>query len=563
MKVKAMRINSGITSFMLILIFLNLTTGCFYYKVYTKTEPAPEDIRWEDFNGKYFIMHFGNSAWQMNNISVDTNLLHCAISTLPDNHKKYLLTDVKKTNRFIHQKAGYQGEVLNEVHLYSSEPIHQADTNISVNFSSLERMEIYYFDERSTAASIIIPSATIPFTVVGLIGLIILLTKSSCPYVYIMEGDTFNFTGEIYSGAIYASLERNDYLPLPGFMPNHDKYTVKIANKLPEIQYLNQAKLWVVDHPENTEVIADKNGTIHTLQSLQAPVTAISEGKADLSGLLAEEDQQFFLFNEEPSLTGDTMAKNSVELTFRVPAGQITGKLVVNAKNSNWGDYIFGEFTKYFGYKYPAWIRKQSKMPPERPIGWKKDQSLVLMVYLETSDGWQFVDYFDMAGPLAFRNMVMPMDMSNGIKNLNDSVSQVNIKIETGFMFWELDYAAMDFTKDVPMNIEIISPSSAINESGKDVDKLIAGDDRKYYIQPSPGDEVILDFKCPPGQHEMKRSIVLHTKGYYEHLRYYPNPPEWEKLEAFRRPGRLSEFSLEHFLDAKRNISMKSSRDNR
>jgi hypothetical protein len=556
-----MRADKCIMSFLLILVFLNLTTGCYYYKVNTKTELIPEDIRWEDFNKKYFILHYGDSAWQMSNISVDTSSLYCSISALPDNHKMYLKTDPEKPNKFIKGETGYEGDVLNEVHLYTSDLLQKNDSNISAGFSSLERIEIYSFDAGKSRAvralPIVIPLGAATAALI-IIGIIALLTKSSCPYVYVMEGETFRFAGEIYSGAIYSSLERNDYLPLPRFEPNNDRYTLKIANRLPEIQYINQAELWVVDHPASVGVIADRYGEIHTLQTVVSPNSSISSGGEDLTGILSERDQEIFLFNEEPYLTGDTKAKNSVVLTFSIPAGQQTGKLVINAKNSYWGDYVVGEFTKYFGNKYGDWVKQQGKAPPEKPLGWKKDQGLVLMVYLETSDGWQFIDYFDMTGPLAYREMVMPVGLADGIKNINDTLSQVRIKIESGFMFWELDFAGMDFSRDEPVVVSMISPSSAISETGKDVMKLLSAGDRKYYIQPTPGNEVVLEFNGPPEQKDKERTVILHTRGYYEHVRHYPGPPDRESLEAFRIPGRLSEFSLERFLEAKKNISMKS-----
>jgi len=169
-------------------------------------------------------------------------------------------------------------------------------------------------------------------------------------------------------------------------------------------------------------------------------------------------------------------------------------------------------------------VNTKTKMVPE-DIRWEDFNGKYLIMHYGDS-AWHMNN---VAGPLAFREMVMPIDLSNGMKYLNDSVSQVRIKVETG----------------------------------KDINKRLAGDDRKYYIQPKTGNEVILDFKYPPEQPDMKRSVILHTKGYYEHVRYYVNPPDREALQAFRQPGRMSEFSLQRFLDAKRNISMKSSPDNK
>jgi hypothetical protein len=143
--------------------------------------------------------------------------------------------------------------------------------------------------------------------------------------------------------------------------------------------------------------------------------------------------------------------------------------------------------------------------------------------------------------------MVMPIDLSAALKTQSGPKHQVSIKIETGFMFWDLDYAAMDFSRDLPVNLTSIKPSSAINESGKNVENLVAADDDKYYEQPEIGNEVVLDFPAPIVKQDLSRTIFLHSKGYYVHVRNFQNRPDIAELETFRIPGRLSRFSFDRF----------------
>ena len=124
-------------------------------------------------------------------------------------------------------------------------------------------------------------------------------------------------------------------------------------------------------------------------------------------------------------------------------------------------------------------------------------------------------------------------------------------------MFWELDYASMDFSQDLPVRMNAIKPSSAVNESGKKVEKLLAADDDQYYNQPETGNEVILDFTSPDITQDGNRSIFLHSKGYYVHVRNYQNPPDISALETFRIPGRLSQFSFDRFSETKSRFSAK------
>ncbi|HEX6334497.1 MAG TPA: hypothetical protein VFZ78_09735, partial [Flavisolibacter sp.] len=42
-------------------------------------------------------------------------------------------------------------------------------------------------------------------------------------------------------------------------------------------------------------------------------------------------------------------------------------------------------------------------------------------------------------------------------------------------------------------------------------------------------------------------SVVLHTKGYYEHVRDYKGKPQLAFLKGFRNPGAFPAFSLQQY----------------
>jgi hypothetical protein len=41
---------------------------------------------------------------------------------------------------------------------------------------------------------------------------------------------------------------------------------------------------------------------------------------------------------------------------------------------------------------------------------WQTDQALPLMVYVKTDDGWKFIDYYQLTGNMAGRDMIMRVD---------------------------------------------------------------------------------------------------------------------------------------------------------
>ena len=106
----------------------------------------------------------------------------------------------------------------------------------------------------------------------------------------------------------------------------------------------------------------------------------------------------------------------------------------------------------------------------------------------------------------------------------------------------------MDFSTGQPVEIIPLKSSSAVTESGKRAGKRLQQNDNKYYIQPSIGNEVVMEFCSPEPDTGQLNTVFLHVKGYYEHIRYFNHPPERDELETFRTPGKLSRFSYELLL---------------
>ena len=218
-------------------------------------------------------------------------------------------------------------------------------------------------------------------------------------------------------------------------------------------------------------------------------------------------------------------------MTFKKPLDTGNGKLILNAKNSFWLDYIYGKFNEQFGSFYNDFAESQKKVPAQKNNQWSLDQGIPLSVYLETGKGWEFVDYFNVIGPLASRDMIMPIDLSevNGDK--------VNIKLECGFMFWEIDYAAMDFSDNLPAKVYHLCPACAMDEKGNEVTSALTSIDDKYLIQPEVGNEVTINYSVPPPEKGDLQSIFLHTSGYYEYIRDYRGLPNLINLMSFKKPG--------------------------
>jgi hypothetical protein len=365
--------------------------------------------------------------------------------------------------------------------------------------------------------------------------------------VYAYQGDGYGFVGETYGGSIFAPLERDDYMPLPPLKPVNGRYLVRISNELKERQYTNVAQLWAVEHPDSVLVLPDSTGRMRTVVHPRTPLKAVSATGQSFLQQLAVRDSASYLFHED--LPGNEL--NHLELTFAKPVGVAEGKLVLRAQNSLWLDYLFGEFTKKFGSLYNRWSAKQRTESPEKLKQWQWDQGIPLAVYLQTPTGWQPAGSLPSVGPLAARDLVVPVDF-----RLVAGQKEVKLKISGGFMFWELDYAAMDFSPDVPAHAEEYSLQAALTEKGEEMAGRLRQADTRYLEQDKPGTSVELSFEAPaPQTPGMARTFFLRTRGYYEHVREYDGLPDMAELYTFRRPGRFIEFSREKYRETMQNLN--------
>ena len=525
-----------VVTYSLIFALANFSISCVSYR--PSVVPKNQSIRVDPNKNYYLIMestngpHIKRTHWQMKELSIDNNRISSRLYLV----NSFIYAPSKK-NDFSKSvsKKGSQN-----VHLYLSRDYdvwsEQTESGkYLIPFTAIDQVEVYDVD---LAKTIVYSTLGLAGTL-GAIFIFILLTKDSCPFIYAYNGETYEFVGEIYSGAIHPPLERHDYLPLPVLQPIENEYRIKITNEIKEIQHTNLTELLIFDHPQNTEILVDKYGNVHTVSDPRLPISANALDGTNIEYLLAEKDSLSFMSgipdNENQDMDG-------MILTFDRPVDKDTGKLVIKGKNSFWLDYIHGQFSELFGDRLETWKEEQKDKSPEKMIEWSLDQGIPLSVYLETDEGWEFVDYYNVVGPLASKDDVLEIDLTNA-KN-----DKVNIKLEFGFLFWEIDYAAMDFTPNLTTSNYTVPVTSAMDQNSIDVSYELRYDDDQYYHQPHIGDQALLTFDVPEQIEGTKRSVILHSKGHYEIIKNTEGEPDLAYLNSFRKPGAFSKFSKEIFM---------------
>ena len=519
-------------SLVLMVAFLNLLVNCSYYNVKDFTT-SPETIakQMEDFNTthKYVIIHSGESVWHLYNLVLneEDKTITGIVQTVIWYHQYAKPREMKRVQQYNTKKQ----VPFNELHFTLSTIIKpDLGSQITIPFSDITVISINEKNGGRTAVTIVVGIVG----VLAAIAIIVALTKSSCPFVYIKNGEAFVFTGELYPGVITANQQRDDYLPLPNFKAENNEYSIKITNELKEVQHTDFLQLLTVDHPENVEVLVDKNGKLHTFSSMVSPEKVMVDNAILNQKPALKKDRDYYLFNTEIENTNST---RNIVLEFDKPSLTNTAKLYVTAKNSMWLDYVFGKFNEQFGTYYPQFQKDQQLVSKEKSTKWINEQNIPLSVYLKTSKGWELVDKINAVGPMALRDMVIPIDVSNVTGN------KLQIKLETGFMFWEVDYTGIDYTENLPIKLNYFEPSQAIDEDNNNVTDLLTKADRKYFVQPDIGNAVEVTFKTHEVPSNLKRSIFLINRGFYNYIRDYKGKPNFAKLKLFREAGAFTEFS--------------------
>lgn len=432
----------------------------------------------------------------------------------------------------------------NEVLIYVKPQVARAfpDTiTTTLSYDQVEKVEVYEVNYGKTLAINFLGYVAAGFV----LALAVVGDKDGCPFVYALNPDGTVFEGELYSGATHPQLERHDWLPMPHLQPNGAEYRIRLANKAKEIQHTNLLELVAVDCPHGAEALYDQRGQLHTLLHPQAPTRAIDFDGNDALAQIEKADTLTWWGspqNDRPR------ADQGLMLTFDRPAGTTKAKLAVRAKNTYWLDHLYGQFLDEFG-QYAPQIRKQSLQKSGAELArWAEQQNLPLGVSVETSPGrWDRVGSFQLAGPMALKKDVLELDLSQVIGD------QINVRLESGFQFWEIDWAALDFSENLPVTVHTMSPVSALDHTGQDVAAALAHDDTAYCSQPNIGDEAVVRYTVPPQVAGTVRSLLLHAKGHYEILRpAAPGKPSVDYLRSFEQPDALPRYSRQKWEEVRR-----------
>ena len=534
--VKSSKKTTRVLSVLLSLLIVNFFTGCTYFQVKgVGQDQQKSQVSWlQEFNQaqKYIVLHQPGASLHLQNAQIDpdTYELRGIPVVLPPEHTYKRELEIGKGYRYKKREQS----PLNEVHLFlNNEVTLTPGTPLSIPMASIEK--IGYSDKDATRG--VLSGVGIVAATLALVSIIVLLTKSSCPFIYADDGEGWAFQGEIYPGNTIENAQVTNYLKLPALVEKDGFYNLRITNELLEIQHTDQAVLEVVDHPRSVTVAMDPSGNIHAIHDPRPPIRALADGRHDLTREVQAADEFLAAFNTPMQRSDNT---RTLDLWFEHDARQPSGKLVLSLKNSLWLDYVMGKFYEQFGDYYQEFQKNQQTNTREKSYKWREDQSLPLSVYVDEGNGWELRHQVYAVGPLKFQEIALPLSFAA----VGDA--PLKVRLQTGFMFWELDQVAIDYSPDMPLIKTQVLPASATDNYNQDARALLEKPDQRYLTQSEVGDWVEVRYQSPPRQGEA-RTVLLRNKGYYTYIRDFVGSPDFGELKKFRNPGHFTSFSEGQF----------------
>ncbi len=552
------------TTLFLIILFSLLLTGCFrnYYRIKEKTTTSKEVLQAMQAPEKYLVLHNNNLIWNITEVKIENGFLSGKTNRI--NSDRY-------NNLPIHPGDGYryrknnntdQSYITNEIHIYVNEPIATSDS-VKIALDSIKKIELFDKDKAATIGSYTISTIGVAAAVLVTVGVIVILSdpnfisgpkitpkptangQSSCPFVYTTDGEDYSFAGEIFGGALYPKLERDDYLALPALKPFENNYHIYLNNQAKEIQSINLAELYVIDHPSNSEVFMDKYGNTFTSSAIQKPLTALdSRGRSQLDKIAEVDNLTYY---DVPSKEGEKL-NDELFLTFAMPDNCLEGKLILRIRNSLIVDYSYQQYAFMFGKKWEEFQKRIHEKSSTELNQWVTDQEIPLSVSIEENGKWKILEQLLPTGPLAFRDYVVKLDL-NGFKK-----SELRVKLASGELFWEIDRVGIDFSPNCVNHFAVVKPFRGVDQDSINVLNNIRYDDNNYLTQPRIGDETELVFTEPAQRKGEKRSVFLHSKGYYTLLGTEGKGKSMLFLHKFKKPASFTHFVNENYFKISRAL---------
>jgi|GEM_PF-1897496 len=480
----------------------------------------------------HVVVHFNDSLYEITAIKQDTSTGEISAYFAPFTGRVYYYYDkVLDDNDGVSiRKSKDDKSIVRQVHLFVKNLEFDDDgLKLHFNLNEITRVDL---SSQAVGANILM-GLLIGVTATAATSAAILFILCNCPRMYVHNGQDWVLSNSLFTGAKAPQLERYDYKPIPDFFSTSSDLKMEIRNEQQELEYINELGLLAILHPDNTEIAADRNGKLYSYNEASALAPTLAQDASGNNLLLNVKQKDDYAYQFNPDEMVDLAELN---LSFELGTIPKDAKMILHLKNSHWAGAVYNEFNGLFGKAYSKWVAKNKDKPKEAREAWMRQEGIKLLVEQKTASGWKLIDEVELVGEIAYNTVIIPLD---SIKTTSPQ-----FRLRSGFMFWELDYAALDTSVNEIIHYQEIAPFSASKPDGTQYLDLILHNDAAYLPLEMEDPILTIAFKgLPLVQVGEKRTLVLKSKGFYTSTTTYTGKVQRKELQKFKNPGELSRYS--------------------
>jgi hypothetical protein len=362
----------------------------------------------------------------------------------------------------------------------------------------------------------------------------------SCPLVYSWDGDGWRLDSGTYGGAITEALARTDVDNLDYVSASAEGIVrLKIANELPETDYIDALGLLVVDHENGTTVAPSSEGELLALRNPRPPTAARGlDGGDALARLQARDDWSWESSLVSPAMGGSP--RDGLVLEFARPADASQARLLVDGHNTPWATYLLEEYLRAHGNGLDAWYAAMDGDPLRaRRFFDRLARQAFLDVAVLTEDGWQSQALVWEAGPEIVKRQVVSLDLTR----VRGDVVQVRLTAPRSF--WLVDHAAIDYGPAPSFVVQEVDFATAHQPDGTDIGRSLGAQDGQHWVA-RQGDSAEVTFRVPAVAPRSTRTYLLASTGWYRMNASRNGPPDTEMLTRMEEePDAIARISFE------------------
>lgn len=335
-------------------------------------------------------------------------------------------------------------------------------------------------------------------------------TGGSCPFVYTYDGTDYHLESETFAGAVFKGAERTTVDRLYHLRPVDGLYSVRIVNERPESEYTNLFSLLVVDADPSARPLPDATGNMHTIRNPLVPLTAVDlDGRNCLRQITSTDGVYWESDITGRDFTKDGALRDGIVITFPKPENARCAKLVVRGVNTSLGVFAFEQLFQMKGKNRLEWYRQLEGDPleGEKLLGFIRREGMLHVSVLANGTWKEESALFDV-GPVVPKEQLAVLDVQSC------PGGRLVIRLECAVDLWRIDQVAVDYSDDEPVSCRELMPARAVDESGRDLRKLLAEDDALYYGA-AQGQSATLSFPVPPDGPGQERFFFARARGYY------------------------------------------------